>query len=214
MASTATFLCASLLVFLLLQPAAPSSVGELLSPLLSPVFDDVCKEVECGKGTCKPSSDSALFFECECQPGWKQTASGQADNLKFLPCVIPNCTLNYTCSKAPAPVQDKATKLNESMFDPCHWSQCGGGSCNTTSKFTYTCECPAGYYNLLNVSSFPCFQSCEIGMDCTNLGISPSNQSSLSTPSAAEKGNNHASSITQGHFLWLIITMMFIAMVL
>lgn len=52
--------------------------------------DDVCKEVNCGKGTCKPSS-SAFFFECECQPGWKQTASGSGDDFKFLPCVIPNC---------------------------------------------------------------------------------------------------------------------------
>ena len=50
----------------------------------------MCKEVNCGKGTCKFSSNSP-FFECECQPGWKQTASGKGDYPKFLPCVIPNC---------------------------------------------------------------------------------------------------------------------------
>lgn len=53
--------------------------------------DEVCKAVECGKGTCKPSNDSSLFFECECDPGWMQTRPAHDDHLKFLPCVIPNC---------------------------------------------------------------------------------------------------------------------------
>lgn len=53
--------------------------------------DNVCKEVECGKGTCKASSNSTLFFECECDPGWKQARSDDDDDLKFLPCVVPNC---------------------------------------------------------------------------------------------------------------------------
>ncbi|XP_062108292.1 uncharacterized protein LOC133819134 [Humulus lupulus] len=206
-----TFLCASLLLFLLLQPAAPSSVGELLSPLLSPVFDNICKEVQCGKGTCKASSDTAFFFECVCQPGWKQTTSGQTDHLKFLPCVIPDCTMDYSCTKAPS-VQDKETKPNDTVFDPCRWSECRAGSCNVTSGFTYDCNCPAGYSNLLNISSFPCFKSCEIGMDCTNLGLLPSSNSSSSTPSMADNSKNLASSIAQGHSLWLIITMVFVLM--
>ena len=54
--------------------------------------DDVCKEVVCGKGTCKPSNQSAFFlFECECDPGWKQANFGLAENFKFLPCVVPDC---------------------------------------------------------------------------------------------------------------------------
>jgi hypothetical protein len=53
--------------------------------------DTVCKEVECGKGTCKQSSNNTFGFECECEPGWKQTGSDDDDNLKFLPCVVPNC---------------------------------------------------------------------------------------------------------------------------
>ena len=53
--------------------------------------DDVCKEVECGKGTCKPTKNSTFFFECECNPGWKQTRSADDDNFKFLPCIVPNC---------------------------------------------------------------------------------------------------------------------------
>uniref|UniRef100_A0A0R0KQH9 Uncharacterized protein n=1 Tax=Glycine max TaxID=3847 RepID=A0A0R0KQH9_SOYBN len=115
--------------------------------------DDVCKEVECGKGTCKPSKNSSFFFECECQPESFNDESG----LKFLPRIIPNCTLDYSYSKAPAPVQQKATKPNESIFYACHWVDCGGGSCNKTSKF--------------------------FGMGYSELGISMTN-SSTSTPPA------------------------------
>ena len=67
--------------------------------------DDVCKGVVCGKGTCKPSNQSAFFlFECECDPGWKQANFGLAENFKFLPCVVPNCKsslsqiqMDYVC---------------------------------------------------------------------------------------------------------------------
>ncbi|KAF4352878.1 uncharacterized protein LOC115722831 [Cannabis sativa] len=211
--ASSTFLCVSLLVFLHLQPAAPSSVGDLLSPILAPVFDDICKPVQCGKGTCKASSDTTFLFECVCQPGWKQTTSNQTDHLKFLPCVIPDCTMDYSCTKAPS-VKDKATKPDDTVFDPCRWSECRAGSCNATSAFTYDCKCPAGYSNLLNISSFPCFQSCELGMDCSNLGLFPTNNSSPSTPSAADNSKNQASSISQGHSLWLIITMVFVSMIM
>lgn len=43
----------------------------------------------------------------------------------------------------------------------CFWADCGGGTCNKTSPFTHTCECQAGYYNILNVSAFPCFRDCK-----------------------------------------------------
>lgn len=56
------------------------------------VAEDVCKEVKCGKGICKPSDNMSVPFECECSPGWKQVATSNDDQyLKFLPCVIPNC---------------------------------------------------------------------------------------------------------------------------
>ncbi|KAG4981656.1 hypothetical protein JHK87_026405 [Glycine soja] len=173
----------AIVAFLLLQPL--STTSDFLSPLLSPIFDDVCKEVECGKGTCKPSKNSTFLFECECHQGWKQSLSNDDDesSLKFLPCIVPNCTLDYSCSKAPAPVQEKATKSNESIFYACHWVDCGGGSCNKTSMFSYNCECDAGYYNLLNVTAFPCFRECSLGMGCSELGISMTN-SSTSTPPA------------------------------
>nr|KYP73555.1 hypothetical protein KK1_006185 [Cajanus cajan] len=199
----------ALVAFLLLQPL--SSKSDFLSPLLAPIFDNVCKEVECGKGTCKPSNNSSFFFECECDPGWKQALSNETD-LKFLPCIVPNCTLDYSCSKAPAPVQDKTPKSNESIFDACHWVDCGGGSCNKTSIFSYNCECDAGYYNLLNVTAFPCFMECSIGMGCSELGISIKNSSTSAPPALNDNSKNEGSSILRGSSLWLVMLVMFMTM--
>jgi len=210
MASTTAV--AFLAVLLVLQPRI--ALSDFLSPLLSPLFDNVCKEVECGKGTCKASSNSTLFFEYECDPGWKQARSDDDDDLKFLPCVVPNCTLNYSCANAPSPVQEKERKANDSIFDACHWTNCRGGLCNQTSAFAYNCECAEGYYNLLNVTFLPCFQECAIGMDCKNLGISLTNKSTSVTPALADDGKNQATSILQGNSLWLIILMMSMATVL
>ncbi|KAF2284279.1 hypothetical protein GH714_020212 [Hevea brasiliensis] len=79
----------SLATLLLLQPMIARS------DFLSPVLDDVCKTVECGKGTCKPSHNSTLFYECECDSGWKQTRSDHDDHHKFLPCIVPNSEWVY-----------------------------------------------------------------------------------------------------------------------
>nr|XP_023900479.1 uncharacterized protein LOC112012316 isoform X2 [Quercus suber] len=158
-----------LVVLLVLQPWI--TLSYLLPPVFSPVYDDVCKEVVCGKGTCKPSNQSAfLLFECECYPGWKQANFGLADN-KFLPCVVPDCTINYSCMNAFSPVQDKGSRANESIFDRA------------------------------------------IGMDCSTLGISSSNKPTSVTQVLYDDGMNHATSILQGHSLWLITLMTFMAMV-
>ncbi|KAJ4827525.1 hypothetical protein Tsubulata_028041 [Turnera subulata] len=176
-------------LLLVLQPMIASS--DFLSPLLSPVLDDVCKHVECGKGTCKPSQNSSFFYECECDQGWKQTRADDDEFLQFLPCIVPNCSMDYSCmAAAPPSAKDKTSKANESIFDPCFWTDCGGGSCNKTSKFTYNCACEEGYYNLLNVSSFPCFRECAIGMDCSRLGIPMSNKSASPTSALSEDGKN------------------------
>ncbi|KAM3707182.1 hypothetical protein ACJW31_02G004600 [Castanea mollissima] len=192
-----------LAVLFVLQPWI--ALSDLLPPVFSPVFDDVCKEVACGKGTCKPSNQSALLFECECNPGWRQANYGPAENFKFLPCVVPNCTVNYSCMNASSPIQDKGSIANESIFDLCHWAYCGGGSCNKTSNFTYGCECAKDYYNILNDTSLPCFQDCAIGVDCSSQGISSSNKST----SATQALSNDATS----NYLWLITLMTFMAVV-
>ncbi|KAK3190120.1 hypothetical protein Dsin_029681 [Dipteronia sinensis] len=188
-----------------------TTTSDFLSPLLSPVMDDVCKKVGCGKGKCKASfsMNSSFFYECECDPGWMQTPSQHADDFpKFLPCIVPNCTLDTTCTAAPSSVQDKATKTNGSIFDPCYWTDCGGGSCNKTSPFTYNCECAEGYFNLFNVSAFSCFKECSIGMDCANLGISMSNKTTTTAPI----GKNQAGSNYLGNYHWLIVLVMSLAM--
>lgn len=184
------------------------ALGNVLSPLLAPVADDVCKEVQCGRGTCKPSGNITFFTECECEPGWKHTLSSTDLHLNFLPCVIPNCTLNFSCMKSPASAEEKARQANKSIFNPCHWADCGGGSCNKTSIVSYNCLCDEGYYNLFNRTAFPCYKQCGIGLDCSNLGISSSNNTASAPPSAASDGSR--GSLMQGSYRWLVALMFFL----
>ncbi|XWS53933.1 hypothetical protein CRYUN_Cryun10bG0042600 [Craigia yunnanensis] len=181
---------------------------------LSPMFDDVCKEVECGKGKCKPSLNGTLpYYMCDCDLDWKQTRADNDDHLKFLPCIVPNCTLNSACTAAPSPVQEKAAKANQSIFDICRWTNCGGGSCNKTSPVTYDCKCSEGYFNLLNVSTFPCYRECAIGLDCADLGISMSNKSSSTTPTLSQNDVNQAGSKLLGNCHWVLMLVLLLAMV-
>ncbi|XP_052208671.1 uncharacterized protein LOC127812298 isoform X2 [Diospyros lotus] len=193
-------------VFLGVQPWTGDS--NILSPVFSPHLDDVCKGVECGKGTCKPSPNATYLFVCECDPGWKQTRPAHGSALKFIPCVVPNCSLDYSCTKAaPGPVQDKELPANKSFFNPCHWIDCGRGTCSKTSPFTHTCKCEEGCYNLFNHTAFPCLRDCSLGMDCSSLGITAKNDTS-STPrsSLADNGTNRAGgSIQLGGINWLIL---------
>lgn len=216
MAYTTTTLLILLVSFLVLQAwTAKSDLN--LAPILSPIFDNVCKEVECGKGNCKPSRNSSFLFDCECEPGWKQVRSDHDDGLGFLPCVIPNCTMDLSCMKAPtpAPVQNKQKRTNESFFDPCSWAECGGGTCNKTSPFTYACQCEANYYNLLNVTALPCFRECALGTECSDLGISVLNRSSSSqTPSLSNNDSNQACLVKGGVFNWLAFIVILLALVI
>nr|XP_011462532.1 PREDICTED: uncharacterized protein LOC101297532 [Fragaria vesca subsp. vesca] len=203
-----SFICVFLAMFLPLESVSAESLDDILAPVFSPIMDDVCKDIECGEGTCKPSSSSTFFFECQCDSGWKQTTENSTDHFKFLPCVIPNCNLDYSCEKAPAPIPDKSKKANTSIFDPCYWMDCGGGTCNKTSKLSYNCECGEGYYNLLNMTTLPCLKECSIGVDCANLGISVSNKcTSPPTPALADSGSltTHANSITLVALIILVL---------
>lgn len=196
----------------LLMGAVLADAGDLLSPLLAPYMDDVCKKVECGKGSCKPSTNSSLLFACECDPGWRQAASQLDDHFNFLPCVVPNCTIDYSCSEAHSRVQNEVTSSNFSIFDPCHWAYCGDGSCNKTAEFSHTCECKEGYNNLLNMTSFPCFRECMIGMDCSNLGLTVTNQSTSSTPTVSDSGSQANSALPFG-FSWVTILLISVAVI-
>ncbi|CAN1279931.1 hypothetical protein LINPERPRIM_LOCUS17229 [Linum perenne] len=171
--NSAFVLLSTLLTLLLLLQTPSPSAADLLSPIIGPVMENVCEKVECGRGKCKPATNISIIpFECECDNGWKQALPNLNDGLNFLPCIIPNCSMNLSCDKpAEPPVQDKAGKSNVTILDPCSWADCGGGSCNKTSMFTYSCQCSEGYNNLLNTSMFPCYKECGIGMDCKDLGI-------------------------------------------
>ncbi|GLT78593.1 hypothetical protein SLA2020_501230 [Shorea laevis] len=202
---------AFLSILLLLH--STTTLSDFLSPLLAPLFDEVCKEAVCGKGKCINSQNSTFSYECECDPGWKQARADKDDNLKFLPCVIPSCTVNHACAATSAPFQDKALKADTSIFDPCHWTNCGGGFCNKTSAFTYNCVCKEGFYNLLNATAFPCYQGCEIGMDCTTIGLPMPNMSPTVDPALPDNSNNQAGLSVHRDYHWLIIPLMSLAMV-
>ncbi|KAA8536993.1 hypothetical protein F0562_029471 [Nyssa sinensis] len=170
-------LMASLAMLLVLLPM--SVKGDSVHPNLSPYFDsNICNEVECGKGSCQAAAGKPFNFVCQCDNGWKRTRLDNEEDLQFLPCVIPNCTLDYSCMPAAPPAP--AIPYNLSFFDPCYWTYCGEGSCTKNLTYTHTCQCNPGYYNLLNVTAFPCFSECALGSDCAQLGIKVSNSSSSS----------------------------------
>lgn len=56
------------------------------------------------------------------------------------------------------------TRLSMSflLLIACSWVDCGGGLCNKTSPLTYKCNCLEGYYNLLNITAFPCYKDCKL----------------------------------------------------
>ncbi|KAF9618567.1 hypothetical protein IFM89_002262 [Coptis chinensis] len=184
--------------------------ADILAPILSPFIDKVCKEVLCGKGKCKVSTNFSLGYMCECDQGWKQTTADAQKHFKFLPCVIPNCTLDYSCTKAPSPSpQIKDPPKNSSFLDPCNWAYCGEGSCKKSDTFGYKCECQEGYANLLNDTALPCFSQCSLGMDCASLGITVQNKTA--SPNGASA--NHAYSLLPGKILWLTVLMIPTAMI-
>ncbi|XP_038978312.1 uncharacterized protein LOC120108702 [Phoenix dactylifera] len=187
---------------ILLQRAA---AGDFLAPLLAPVINATCDNVECGKGTCKPSLNYTFGFLCECNPSWSQFY-----NFSSSPCVIPNCSINYSCSNhSEAPAPSPAPPPNTSIFDSCFWSYCGGGKCVKTSTFEHRCECEEGFSNLLNITSFPCYRDCSLGADCAELGITLSNATTPSSPpSLSDNGSSFAGdSFAPNNLLWLFILM-------
>ncbi|KAK9146602.1 hypothetical protein Sjap_006505 [Stephania japonica] len=184
----------------------PLSAADILAPMLSPFLDNICKGVMCGKGKCRASLNSTFDFRCECDQGWKQSVRDNERRLGFLPCVIPNCTVNYSCAKAepPAPASKEPPANKSSFLDPCFWAYCGEGTCQKTEKMSHKCECNPGHSNLFNVSSFPCFTDCALGADCKELGITLSNASSAASPSGLSGDDkSDASSVSLGNLLWV-----------
>ncbi|KAA8544936.1 hypothetical protein F0562_019669 [Nyssa sinensis] len=189
---------AFLAMLLVLLPMAAK--GDNIPPSLAPFYDNICNGVECGKGSCQAAPDKPFNYICQCENGWKRTRLDDEETLQFLPCVIPNCTLNYSCMPAAPPAPP--IPYNFSFFDPCYWTYCGEGSCQKNISHIQTCQCNPGYYNLLNVSAFPCFSECALGSaDCDRLGIRISN-STTSTPS----NGNEAFLPGKLHWITMLVT--------
>ncbi|WVZ55558.1 hypothetical protein U9M48_006200 [Paspalum notatum var. saurae] len=173
-ASSGTSPCVVAALLLLAAGAGAASADDFFSPLapvFAPVINSICSTVACGKGNCTVAPGT-LGYRCDCDPGWTQLHV--ADNLRFLPCVIPNsCDLAY----------------------------CGtGGTCRNGSGLSYHCECKDGYSNLLNMTTMPCFQNCSIGANCASLGISPLSNSSNGSPAppGSESISNHGDEASPG----------------
>ncbi|CAH1421821.1 unnamed protein product [Lactuca virosa] len=175
MASFRFSVASSSAMLLVLAFLSSMAQGDNSMPLtLTPFSDNICDQVNCGKGNCSVDLGKPFQFVCQCEPGWKRTRSNddnEEDDHQFLPCVIPNCTLDYSCMPAAPP--SPPIPDNISVFDPCYWTYCGEGTCtkNLSYTYTHTCECNPGYTNLMNTSHFPCFSNCAIGADCRRLGI-------------------------------------------
>ncbi|GAA0155914.1 hypothetical protein LIER_38180 [Lithospermum erythrorhizon] len=202
-----------------------------LPPSLAPQLENICNEVNCGKGKCEAAPGEPFSFKCNCDAGWKRTRfddDNDDDDLEFLPCLIPNCSLDYSCMPAPSPAPPVPN--NKSFFDPCYWTYCGEGTCmkNATHSHTHTCQCNPGYNNLLNISAFPCYSDCALGSDCESLGVrvsrsssnvSPGNDDSQGTRSSSNTfpsndNNNQATAFLPGMFHWAAILLISATMAL
>ncbi|KAF9670086.1 hypothetical protein SADUNF_Sadunf13G0031900 [Salix dunnii] len=190
---------------------------------LTAFYERLCAEVDCGKGTCVGNMSYPLNYKCECQSGWKQALyddDDDDDENKFLPCVIPNCTLNYgTCQPAPPPVPQKEAPHNSSFFDrnhhnkTCYWMYCGEGQCTKNGTYRHTCTCNPGFTNLLNISYYPCYSTCTLGSDCDAI-IKVANSTSAGTGNGTTTGENPASTILPAKFQWMIILLVSMLMAL
>ncbi|KAM0895563.1 hypothetical protein ACQ4PT_023757 [Festuca glaucescens] len=153
-----------------------------LSPLLAPVMGSLCKAVVCGKGNCTETS-GLLGYRCDCDPGWTQMHVG--DDLRFLPCVIPNS---------------------------CELAYCGsGGTCKNGTGLSYHCECKEGFSNVLNMTTMPCFHDCSYGADCAALGILPSSNSTAAPP-AGSASNAPAAVLVSRQILLPLLILALVAM--
>ncbi|XP_076911916.1 uncharacterized protein LOC143570042 [Bidens hawaiensis] len=199
-----------LIVLVFMFSMAKSDFDFNMPPINSPFLDDFCGKVNCGKGNCSADGTKPFGFVCKCDPGWRRTRSeDDDDDHDFLPCVIPNCTLDYSCMPAPPP--SPPIPNNNSLFDPCYWTYCGEGKCNQDNTYKHTCDCNPGYTNLMNISHFPCFSSCAIGNDCNKLGVRLADTSS---PSGSSGDHNQGNRFLPGGFHWIGIIAMSVAMAL
>ncbi|KAL4195334.1 hypothetical protein AMTRI_Chr05g64110 [Amborella trichopoda] len=137
----------------------------------NPITDGVCKLVDCAQGTCNKSNELLEPFKCVCFPGWKNLQIGPLSG--FLPCVIPNCTLDLSCGETAPPPPFPLLPPPINLSDPCSYTSCGEGKCVRINETSHMCECNPGSANLLNATNLPCFKQCSLGADCKGIGFGP-----------------------------------------
>ncbi|KAL6532360.1 hypothetical protein OROGR_014330 [Orobanche gracilis] len=179
-----------------------SVTANISIPFLSPLLgnSNPCRESVCGKGNCVFSSNSTFGYECECDSGWKQAGPQDDEYLKFLPCVIPNCTLDYDCANAPAPPASgliaEVVRAIKRRFSH---------TLVNVRRVTTICSIPLLSHATRNILKF-----CgAFGLDCTSLGLGINNSTTLrpdTSPSSASdsKSSHSVSLIPRVEYGWLI----------
>ncbi|KAL1812728.1 hypothetical protein ACET3Z_022793 [Daucus carota] len=169
-----------------------------------------CGIVNCGEGTCRGSNTTALGFECNCSPGWKQIP---LVSFAIPSCVLPNCTVDFQCGSGAPPISFPPPPADNST-SPCNSVFCGNGKC-VVNGTSYYCQCDQGYSNLFGKSTDACFEQCYFGADCKDLGLGPAPPPSTSsgTPKTGTeehqddtKGKNGASNIMKNFQALVIVT--------
>ncbi|XP_017257459.1 uncharacterized protein LOC108226977 isoform X1 [Daucus carota subsp. sativus] len=170
-----------------------------------------CGIVNCGEGTCRGSNTTALGFECDCSPGWKQIP---LVSFAIPSCVLPNCTVDFQCGSGAPPISFPPPPADNST-SPCNSVFCGNGKC-VVNGTSYYCQCDQGYSNLFGKSTDACFEQCYFGADCKDLGLGPApppSTSSAGTPKTGTeehrddtKGKNGASNIMKNFQALVIAT--------
>lgn len=184
-----------------------ADAGNPLAPLLQPLFGNMCNgSVQCGRGACEESSNTLFGYVCNCDRGWRQFHVGLGDSFRILPCVVPNCSVNYKCfNDSGAPAEPPEPPRITNISNICSFAYCGGGNCVQNSTVGYHCDCYEGYSNLLNNTNLPCYRDCSLGADCSDLGITLNNSSSSSPPSLSDNGGDSSGEgrFAPNSFLWM-----------
>ncbi|CAA6667203.1 unnamed protein product [Spirodela intermedia] len=97
-------------------------------------------------------------YSCECDPGWTKLGGGGllGSLLPIFPCVIPNCTLSFSCTDdTPATAAPPLTSFSASAG---------------TLGVNLRCNCRPGYANFLNNTALACVKECFIEATCADLG--------------------------------------------
>ncbi|KAJ6694170.1 hypothetical protein OIU85_004911 [Salix viminalis] len=189
------------------------AMADLDSNHTASFYEKLCEEVDCGKGKCVVDKSYPWNYKCECQSGWKQALyDNDEDETEFLPCVFPNCTLNYGAGQpAPPPVPQRkfpGTSPPSILAIGCTVEKVNAQKMEHTDTRVHAILV---YSNLLNISYYPCYGPATLGSDCNDI-IKVAN--STSSGNGTTTGSNPASTILPAKFQWMVILLISMLMAL